>query len=119
RVADQGPRKGVGGSTRQGVYCFTADGTLLAYRNHHDPAVLRDDLHKALRQWEALPPERRRPGGVTVEDGGRPDRRYHRAPPPGGLVVNVFTRILDRNEGDFCPGTCSRVGGDFAARDHL
>jgi hypothetical protein len=56
---------------------------------------------------------------VTVEDGGRPDPRYHRALPPGGLVVNVFTRILDRKEGDLCAGTCARVGGNFAARDHL
>ena len=28
RVADQGPRKGEGGSTRQGIYCLTADGKL-------------------------------------------------------------------------------------------
>ena len=25
KVADQGPRKGAGGGTRQGIYCLTAD----------------------------------------------------------------------------------------------
>ena len=33
-VADQGPRKGEGGSTRQGHYAFTAGGKLLAYNNN-------------------------------------------------------------------------------------
>src|SRR5262249_10955661 len=119
RVADQGPRKGIGGSTRQGIYCFTADGKLLTYRNHHDPAVMREELKKALREWERLPEDRRKPGAVSIEDGGRVDPRYHRAPPPGGLILNVFTRILDRKDGEICKGTCSRTGGDFAARDHL
>ena len=27
KVADQGPRKGKGGATRQGIYCFTASGS--------------------------------------------------------------------------------------------
>ncbi len=119
QVADQGPRRGAGGSTRQGIYCFTADGKLLAYRNPHDPAVMRQELAKALREWERLPEGRRRPGAVAVGDAGRPDARYHRAPPAGGLVVRVFTRILDHKDGAFCKGTCSRKGGDFPARDHL
>jgi hypothetical protein len=119
RVADQGPRKGKGGSTRQGIYCFTADGQLLAYRNPNDPAVMRENLKKALRAWNKLPAERRRPGAVKIEEAGKLDMRYARVLPPGGLVVNVFTRILDRKDGGYCKGTCSRAGGDFAARDHL
>src|SRR5947209_5719299 len=86
-VADQGPRKGEGGGTRQGVYCFTADGQLLAYRNSQDPAAMRDLLRQGLRAWEQLPAERRRPGAVRVGDAGEADARYGRTPPPGGLVV--------------------------------
>src|SRR5947209_4330753 len=52
RVADQGPRKGTGGSTRQGVYCLTADGQLLAYKNHQDPRVMREMLRQALKAWQ-------------------------------------------------------------------
>lgn len=119
RVADQSPRKGEGGATRQGIYCFTADGKLLTYRNHHDPAVMRDELKKALRAWNELPAERRRPGAVKIGDAGKVDARYARVPPPGGLIVNVYTRILDRKDDGYCKGTSSRIGGDFAARDHL
>jgi hypothetical protein len=119
-VADQGPRKGEGGSTRQGIYCFTADGHLLAFRNNQDPAGVRDLLRQGLRAWEALPAERRRPGAVHVGDAGDADARYRRVPPAGGLVVNVYTRILDHaGDGGLCAGTCGVAGGDHAAHDHL
>ena len=43
QVADQGPRRGAGGSTRQGIYCLTADGQLLAYKNAgQDASVMRE-----------------------------------------------------------------------------
>jgi hypothetical protein len=124
-VADQGPRKGEGGSTRQGIYCLTADGKLLAYRNAGQaPDVMREVLHQGLRAWQKLPAERRRPGATTVEDAGTTDPQYTRTPPPGGLVVTVYTRILDHDKdvlqlGAFCRGTCSVKGGEAAARDHL
>src|SRR6185436_2999551 len=71
RVADQGPRKGEGGSTRQGIYCLTADGQLLAYKNAgQSPNVMRDTLRQGLRAWQRLPAERRRPGAVAVEGDG-------------------------------------------------
>ena len=38
------PRKGKGGSTRQGMYIFTPSGKLLTYRNHHEPEVMRGEL---------------------------------------------------------------------------
>jgi hypothetical protein len=119
-VADQGPRKGEGGSTRQGIYVFTAAGKLLAYRNHHDPAVMSGVLRKALGDWRKLPEAQRNPGAVAVGPAGKTDATYDRKPPAGGLIVNVHTRILDRKgEGDFCVGTSRRMGGDMAARDHL
>ncbi|HZT81442.1 MAG TPA: hypothetical protein VFA26_14535 [Gemmataceae bacterium] len=121
KVADQGPRKGAGGSTRQGIYCFTASGKLLAYKNAGQaPEVMRDVLKQALRQWQKLPASERQPGAVQVGEPGKADQRYARTPPPGGLVLNVFTRILDRDEKEgFRKGACQAAWGDMAARDHL
>jgi hypothetical protein len=120
KVADQGPRKGQGGSTRQGIYILTATGKLLAYRNHRDPAVMRALLKEGLRKYQQLPADERSPGAVQVPPLNRTDPRYSRTPPKGGLIVNVFTRILDRQEdGSFCRGTCPTQGADRAAHDHL
>src|SRR5262245_14240813 len=118
-VADQGPRKGEGGSTRQGIYVFTASGKLLVYRNHQDPDVMRSVLSQGLKAFGKLPADERRAGAVKIDEPGKADATYHRELPEGGLVVNVFTRILDRKEGELCVGTCSFAGGDKAARDHL
>ncbi len=120
RVADQGPRKGEGGATRQGIYCFTADGQLLTYKNAgQNPDVMRETIRDGLRAWQRLPEDRRKPGAITVEDLANPDPQYARTPPPGGLVVNVYTRILDHEQDGLCRGTCSVRGGEAAARDHL
>ncbi|MFO0808190.1 MAG: hypothetical protein U0746_06170 [Gemmataceae bacterium] len=119
-VADQGPRKGIGGDTRQGIYCFTADGTLLAYKNAGQaPNVMRDTLRQALRDWKRVPEDRRKPGAVNVEDGPKTDPNFTRMPPVGGSIVRVSTRILDRDADGFCKGTCATPGGDKAARDHV
>jgi len=119
-VASQGPRKGEDGATRQGIYCFTADGTLLAYSNAGQaPDVMRDVLRQGLRRWQQLPAERRIPGAVRVADADQTDPRFTRRLPPGGLIVNVYTRILDRAPGGLCKGTCNALGGDQSARDHL
>jgi hypothetical protein len=119
-VASQGQRKGEDEATRQGIYCFTADGQLLAYRNAGQaPDVMRDVLRQGLRAWQQLPVSRRRPGGVQVSHPDKSDPRYTRTPPRGGQIVKVYTRILDRDHGVFCKGTCSTLGGDQTARDHL
>jgi hypothetical protein len=120
QVADQGPRKGDGGATRQGVYCFTAAGKLLAYSNHSDPQVMRKMIQKGLTAWNQLPETERRPGAIQVEDSSKDDPRYSRQPPPGGLILNVYTRILDHDaKGELCKGACKTLGGDRTARDHL
>jgi hypothetical protein len=119
-VADQGPRKGEGGATRQGIYLFTADGKLLAYKNHHDPDVMREVLADALKEWKKLPEEKRKPGAIKVEDLDKADARYVRTPPEEGLILTVYTRILDRDSGGgLVKGHCDTPGGDLAARDHL
>jgi hypothetical protein len=119
-VASQGPRKGEGGATRQGIYCLTADGKLLAYKNAgQNPEVMRETLRQGLREWQKLPEERRKPDAVKIEDLKKVDPQYARKPPVGGLIVNVSTRILDHEKDSFCRGTCRTLGGDAAARDHL
>src|SRR4029079_5190987 len=95
KVADQGPRKGEGGSTRQGIYCFTPDGQLLAYKNAGQaPDVMRETLQRGLAEWKKLPTARRKPGAIQVSDLGKVDPHYVRTPPANGLIVNVCTRIL-------------------------
>ncbi len=121
KVADQGPRHGRGGSTRQGIYCLTADGRLLIYKNAGQyPEVMRVTLKRGLAAWKKLPLDRRRPGAVKVSEPGPADDRYLRQLPEGGLVINVYTRILDRlQDGEVCRGKCQAAGGELAARDHL
>jgi hypothetical protein len=120
KVADQGPRKGVGGSTRQGIYIFTAEGRLLAFRNAQDPDVMRQVLKQGLKAYRQLPEEKRRAEAVRVAERGRVDQRYDRELPAGGAVLNVYTRILDRDDkGKLCHGSCKFPGGDKTAHDHL
>jgi hypothetical protein len=118
-VADQGPRKGAGGSTRQGIYCLTPSGKLLAYKNAQDAAVMREVLRQGLGKWRRLPASERRPGAYQYAGPEKVDARYVRTPSPGGLIVNVYTRILDQGKDGLGRDTCSFTGGDQAARDHL
>jgi hypothetical protein len=120
KVANQGPRKGQGGSTRQGIYVLTADGELLSYKNAGQLAeVTRDELKRGLDKFRKLPANRREPGAVEVGEPGKLDPVYARIPPPGGLIVRVHTRILDRSGDEYCKGTCKTLGGDASARDYL
>ena len=120
KVAQQGPRKGAGDSTRQGIYVFTAAGKLLGYRNHEDAGVMRGVLQQALADFKKLPAQERQPGAIKIEDRPRLDAAYSREPPQGGLIVNVYARILDKDaKGEFCHGTCQFVGGERSSHDHL
>jgi hypothetical protein len=120
-VADQGPRKGEGGTTRQGIYCLTASGRLLVYRNSSDPEVMLDVLQRGLAAWTQLPEGERLPGAVKIPPfpDGEWDQQFVRTPPAGGLIVKVHTRALERNEdGSFRPcGENTR--GFAAATDHM
>ena len=121
KVANQGPRKGEGGDTRQGIYCLTASGKLLAYKNAgQSPDVMREVLREGLKKWNALPETERKPGAVQVPEHGAFDRAFHRAPPTNGLILNVYTRALDKvGEQEFSDAVCRVGAGDEAARDHL
>lgn len=112
--------KGEGGATRQGIYVFTADGTVLGYKNAGQNAeVMKEVFRDALAKFERLPKAKREPGAVQIPDPGKPDPRYFRPLPKDGLVVRVNARILDRKDDGYCPGTCSMSGGDKASRDFL
>jgi len=123
-MASQGPRKGEGGATRQGIYVFTAAGDLLHFSNNGGSAdETRKHLKQGLAKFQALPAAKTKPGVVEVPDRGRPDPNYTRTPPAGGLIVRVHARILEEKkdavERLFAKGTCSTKGGDMASRDFL
>src|SRR5438874_5770497 len=123
KVADQGPRKGENGTTRQGIYCLTAGGRLLAYKNAGQaPDVMRQTLRQGLAEWAKLPADERRAAGAQVPPVGGVDPRYSRTPPPDGLILNVYARLLDRGtEGELCPSEAAGPAGmKFgASHDHL
>src|SRR5437667_10386742 len=90
KVADQGPRKGDGGSTRQGIYCLTADGKLLAYKNAgQNPDVMRETLRQGLPGCQKPPEGRPTPGAVKAEDLTPGDGQYARNPPTAGRTGTV------------------------------
>src|SRR5437867_11155615 len=83
--AGRGSRDASGGSTRQGIYCFSAIGKLLAYKTAGQaPDVMRDVLRHGLAAWRRLPEAERRPGTIKIEDVQKLDGRYTRTPPAGG-----------------------------------
>ena len=118
-VADQGPRRGNG--TRQGIYCLTPSGKLLAYKNAGQNAdVMREVFQEGLRKWQRLPEEERRPGAITVGEHGPLDARFTRQPPAGGLIVKVHGRLLEKAPGGkFTTASVKTGAGDEASRDHL
>lgn len=120
-VANQGPQKGEGGATRQGIYCLTAGGKLLAFKNAGQNAeVMREVLQQGLVKWRKLPESERAPGAIRVPDQGKADTAYVRTPPSGGLILNVYARALDRPApATFSDAVCKVGGGDEASRDHL
>lgn len=119
RVASQGPRKGEGGSTRQGIYALTAKGKLLAYKNAgQNPEVMRETLRRGLEEWRKLPDADRAAGKIGKPD--RVDPAYDRAPPRDGLILKVYARALEReSSAKFSDAVCKVGGGDEASRDHM
>ena len=119
-MATAAGRKGEGGATRQGIYVFAADGTVLGYKNAgQDAEVMKKVFRDALARFDKLPGEKRKAGAVAVPEHGKKDARYTRTPPADGLVVRVNARILDQKGGEFTAGECKTAGGDKASRDFL
>jgi hypothetical protein len=81
---------------------------------------MKSVFRHALKEWEKLPADQRQPGKVQVPERAKIDAAYHREAPKGTHILQVYTRILQKNEqGDFEPGECSFKGGDRAAHDRL
>lgn len=128
-VADQGPRKGAGGATRQGRYTFTASGKLLGFNNNRDPQRMTAMLQDSLRRFRSLPSTERTPGAVQVSalPPGARDKRYVRALTSDIIPIKVHTRVLRKNSrGEYTacgePGTNTetyRHMGFGIATDHL
>lgn len=119
-VADQNSHKPAQAKNRQGIYCLTASGKLLAYKNSQDADDVREMLEHGLAAWNRLPASERRPGGVKVPALSKVDGDHVHTPPEGGLILNVYTRILDcRRDGRFVCGSCAFPGGELPGRDHM
>lgn len=123
-VAQQGPMKNV--DTKQGIYFLTAGGKLLYAKNAgQNVEVMRDAFKQGLKAWNKLPESERAPGAIKIEDLGSVDSEYVRTPFPGGLVIDVHIRNLDKSENEtgYC-AACStmKAGKEIrieSQRDHL
>lgn len=124
-VAEQGPRAGDDGDTKQGIYCLTASGKLLWYGNSRNVGGNLAAFRQAVFAFGRLPAEEREPGAVKVPplDEKQLDRKFTRELPEGALVVRVFARVLERDEnGDckVCTATSSTARtGLLSSLDHL
>lgn len=128
-VANQGPRKGQGGSTRQGRYAFTASGKLLGYNNNRDPQRILRMLRESLEEFRQLPAEERAPEAVEVPALSTEDLddRYARTPPENGAIIKVHASVLQKDkDGNYVacgePGENDetyRHNGFGSATDHL
>ena len=119
-VANQGPRKGKGGSTRQGIYTLTADGKLLSYKNAGQNAeATLDAIEQGLRAWKKIPAAKRKPGAVKVDDDPETDEQFHRSLPKGAQVLSVFTRLIEPCDGGYQATKCETGKGDQPGRDHF
>lgn len=90
--------QGGGGNNRQGIYCFTASGQMLTEMKNVGgmPREVERLLQAALRGWNALPAEARRPGALEIPEPSL-DPDYHRPVPPGALVLRQYQRGLKRD----------------------
>lgn len=89
KVAQQGLNKDRPlDTTRQGIYAAAPDGTLLGSINSWSPERTVAMLRSALDQWQRLPKN-----GTPALASTPVDEQYHREPPPGGLILDVFSRI--------------------------
>jgi hypothetical protein len=120
KMADASGRTGEGGSTRQGIYVFTADGTPLGFKNGgHDAEFMKGVFRDALKKFQRLPANQRKPGAVEIPEPGKLDAKYTRTIPADGLVARVNTRVLETKGTELSAGTSTTKGGDKASRDFL
>ncbi len=99
------------GRTTQGFYLFAPDGALIRGWNNRDVGKLRRYLQQTAADYRAAEPE----AGPTEAPS---DDAHAPALPDGGLVVDVFSRVL---EATWPPeeGRWSKLFRGSTGRDHL
>jgi hypothetical protein len=80
------------------MHVATADGQVL-FGGHLSGinSDVQGALKGALKKWQALPAEKRKPGAVQIPPKAPPGKGLIQ-PPPGGLVLRVYTRNLKRDD---------------------
>lgn len=102
----EGMRKG---RTTQGFYIFTPKGDLIRGWNNRDIPKMRRYLEAALKDYK---PEK---GDALTDDE---DGRYGRTPPEGGLVVDVYSKIVKADR-DPPRNDWEKLFRTSLGRDHL
>lgn len=90
-MAEHGHYGGRPGTTRQGIYVCSPDGTFLASINSNDPDRVLAMLERGLKAWEELPAEKRR---LSANSEIKPRHRWENSFPKDGLVLSMITRDL-------------------------
>jgi hypothetical protein len=80
-------------NTRQGIYCATPSGRLLASVNTTDPRRMEQMLDEAWKKWQAMPKDERYATPAPEATKARPKRC-----PTDGLVLRAYVRDLPRKE---------------------
>ena len=94
KFADQGHYR-TPGTTRQGTYAVTPNGTLLASINSTSPERIAGMMESALARWKDLTPEERLFPKESASDEAN-IRRFEGMYPKDGLVLKVNTRDFPR-----------------------
>jgi hypothetical protein len=117
KVSDQSERRGA--STRQALYCFTADGDLIGFGKGYQADYVKNVLKDALAKWQALPESKRKPKPFN-EDPGKPDPQFDRRPPEGTVIVRVYARELEHEGASYKKAAPHNgIGMNQASLDHL
>lgn len=95
--------------TTQGFYIFTPDGSLIVGWNNRDPKKVARHLRNALKKQHDL-----RADEIELEE----DKRYARTPPKDGLIVDVYSKVLDAKFATD-PTDWTRILRSSTGRDHL
>jgi hypothetical protein len=109
KIALQGPNHDFANGTTQGLYACGPDGKLFAYGNNATADRALDLMRKALREYS--------PEAAPSIDPGPRDGRWNVECPPGGLTVNVYSKVL----GGYEPtdNAFTRMFQTSLGRDHL
>ncbi len=96
-------------STTQGLYLGTADGKLLGFTNNRSPERVKEILKKGLAAFQ--------PAEAAALKNEKPDKNFNYAPPEGGLVISVTSKVLEGHEKSSDPSI--RMFQESMGRDTL